>query len=212
MTESSGIPFRKQILGIIRMQVKSLLMMLLAGIFLVSASAAAQDRPVNKTKKTAVAKTQAGAKTAEAKKGGAEKGEAKAAGTRKETHEGFDPSRDAEKDIQLAIQKAQASGRKILIDVGGQWCVWCRMLDQFFRDNNDASELLSKNFEVVKVNYSPENKNEKVLSRYPKVAGYPHIFILDKDGNLLHSQNTAELEQGRGYSKEKIMEFLERYK
>lgn len=128
------------------------------------------------------------------------------------SHAQFDPSRDADKDIRAGIKEAGLSGKKVLLDVGGQWCIWCRRLDKFFEDNADANKLLQDNYVVVKVNYSPENKNEKVLSRYPKVAGYPHIFILDSKGNLIHSQNTGELESGKGYDKAKILAFLKKYK
>ncbi len=123
----------------------------------------------------------------------------------------FDPARDAAKDIEQAIQLAAASGRRVLLDVGGEWCVWCHRLDQLFIDNPDLAAFLEKNYVVVKVNWSKENKNEEVLSRYPKVAGYPHLFVLEADGSLLHSQDTAALEEGKGHSKQKVMAFLEEW-
>ena len=64
---------------------------------------------------------------------------------------------------------------------------------------------------MVKVNYSPENENEEVLSRYPEVAGYPHFFVLDGQGKLLHSQDTAELEKGKSYHARRFKRFLTRW-
>jgi hypothetical protein len=64
---------------------------------------------------------------------------------------------------------------------------------------------------VVPVNWSEETPNEKFLSRFPKVAGYPHLFVLDANGQLLRSQNTAELEQGRGYNLSKMAKFLQKW-
>jgi hypothetical protein len=58
------------------------------------------------------------------------------------------------------------------------------------------------------VNFSPDNENKAFLSRYPKVAGYPHLFVLDKTGKLLHSQDTALLESGKSYSRERMKAFL----
>jgi thiol:disulfide interchange protein len=123
----------------------------------------------------------------------------------------FDPARDAAKDIEQAVRLASASGRRVLLDVGGEWCVWCHRLDQLFADNPDLSAFLEKHYVVVKVNWSKENKNEEVLSRYPKVAGYPHLFVLEKDGSLLHSQETGALEEGKGHSKEKVLAFLKEW-
>ena len=48
-----------------------------------------------------------------------------------------------------------------------------------------------------------------MLSKFPKIKGYPHLFVLDKDGKLLHSQDTVLLEDGKSsYVLEKFKEFL----
>lgn len=129
----------------------------------------------------------------------------------KETREMFDPKRDAAKDIDAAIKSAQKSNKRILLDVGGEWCIWCRKLDQFFIDNKDCAEIVKKNFVVVKVNFSPENENKEVLSKYPKINGYPHLFVLDKSGKLLHSQDTGLLETGDHHDHDKVMTFLKKW-
>ncbi len=123
----------------------------------------------------------------------------------------FDPARDAEKDIADAVVEAQRTGRRVLLDVGGDWCIWCRRLDSLFAMNKDLSEFEHQKFVVVKVNWSKENKNEKVLSKYPPIPGYPHIFILGSDGKLLHSQNTGELESGNHHDRGKVLAFLKRW-
>ena len=120
----------------------------------------------------------------------------------------FDPSRDAAKDIADAVAEAKRSGRRVLLDVGGEWCIWCHKLDEFFEKNPDVAKLLHTNYVVVKVNFSPENKNEAVLSRYPEIAGYPHFFVLDETGKVLRSQNTGDLEEGDHHDREKVVAFL----
>jgi len=112
----------------------------------------------------------------------------------------FDPKRDAAKDIADAVAEANRTGKNVIIDIGGLWCVWCKYFDQFFDENVPLRDFRDQNYVVVKVNYSEENKNEKVISKYGKTPGYPHIFILDGKGKLLHSQDTSKLEQGKGYS------------
>ncbi len=120
----------------------------------------------------------------------------------------FDEKRDAAADIKLGVAEAKRSHRRVLLDVGGEWCIWCHRLDTLIMKNPDLSAFLNKNFVVVKVNYSKENKNEALLSQYPKIPGYPHLFVLDEKGKLLHSQDTSELEEGKGHSKEKVLAFL----
>jgi thioredoxin-related protein len=125
--------------------------------------------------------------------------------------EKFDPKRDSEKDLQDAITLAAKTNQRILLDVGGEWCSWCHKLDKFFQDNKDVSEFLHSNFIVVKINYSKENKNEKFLLKYPQVKGYPHLFILDSKGKLLHSQDTGALESGDHHDHDKVFNFLKKW-
>ena len=124
---------------------------------------------------------------------------------------GFDPARDPAKDVAAAAAAAQAQGKRVMVDVGGEWCVWCHILDGFIESNPDVRALVDENYVVVKVNWSRENKNEAFLSRWPAVNGYPHLFVLDASGKLLHSQDTGVLESGRGYDKAKFVEFLRKW-
>ncbi len=123
----------------------------------------------------------------------------------------FDPKRDSEKDIADAVKLATKQNKRILLDVGGEWCSWCHKLDKFFATNVEAGKILREKYVVVKVNFSPENKNEKVLSKFPAVKGYPHLFVLDKSGKLLHSQDTGELETGPEHDAAKVIPFLKKW-
>ena len=123
----------------------------------------------------------------------------------------YDPARDAAADINAAMAEAARTHRHVLLEVGGEWCIWCHYMDDFFAAHPELTMLREQNYVMVKINYSEENENQEVLSRYPKITGYPHIFILDAHGKLLHSENTAELEQGSSYNLKKFLSFLEQW-
>ena len=125
--------------------------------------------------------------------------------------EKFDPARDAAQDIREAVALAGRTGKHVLLDVGGEWCVWCRRLDTLFAMHPALEEFRQAHYVTVKVNWSKENRNEEVLSRYPAVKGYPHLFVLDAQGTLLRSQDTGALEKGKGHDPEKVMAFLKRW-
>ena len=131
------------------------------------------------------------------------------AGTKKEGP--FDPKRDAAKDIELGVKLAQKQNKNVILDVGGNWCPWCLKLDEFFKSNKEAASILKQSYVVVKVNMSPENENKEVLSRYPKIEGYPHLFVLDKEGKLIHSQDTGLLETGDHHDPAKVIPFLKKW-
>ncbi len=123
----------------------------------------------------------------------------------------FDERRDAAADVVYALTLANAEGKRVIVDVGGEWCPWCHVLDRFIARHDDVRALLDAKYIWVKVNYSPKNKNELLLSRWPKVTAYPHLFVLDASGALLHSQSSSEMEASKDYDKNKMLAFLERF-
>lgn len=129
-----------------------------------------------------------------------------------EAQEKFDPSRNPFNDLKTAVEFAQKFNKRILLDVGGEWCIWCHRIDAFMHNTKEVKTLLDDNYVVVKVNFSKENKNEKFLSTYPQIDGYPHFFVLDKNGKLLHSQSTGDLEKDKDYDKDKFIAFLSKWK
>ncbi len=124
----------------------------------------------------------------------------------------YDPARDPSADLQLAVTKASTEGKRILLDVGGEWCSWCHILDGYLEANADVRTAFAGSFVVMKVNWSDDNKNEAFLSGYPKIPGYPHFFVLAGDGSFVSSESTAELEQGDSYDKARMLAFAEKYR
>ncbi len=124
---------------------------------------------------------------------------------------GYDPTADPFVDLQQAVSEATGSGRRILLEVGGEWCIWSHYREDFLAGDAAVSQPLTRAFVVLKVNYSPENENSEFLSQYPQIPGYPHFFVLDTDGSFLHSQGTAVLELGRSYEPKKVLEFIRQW-
>jgi thiol:disulfide interchange protein len=124
----------------------------------------------------------------------------------------FDPARHSFKDLEAAKAEAQRSGRRILLDVGGNWCPWCHKLHAFWAAQPELKKVRDQGFVFLLVDFSKDHKNEAFLGQFPKVKGYPHLYVLDAQGKLLHSQGTGELEHEGGYSAEKIGLFLKSWK
>ena len=123
----------------------------------------------------------------------------------------YDPKRNAAQDVDEAIKEAQRTHRRILLEVGGEWCSWCHTLDGFFDAHPDLIQLRDRNFVTVKINFSEENENKDVLSRYGPIESYPHLLVLDTDGKLLLSKETGALESGKSYNLEKLIAFLKEW-
>ena len=124
----------------------------------------------------------------------------------------YDPARDPAEDLNQAIGIAQHEKKRIILELGGDWCIWCKHMDDFYTAHSELLQFRAEHYVLVKVNVSQENMNEGFLSRFPAAAGYPHIYILDSDGTFLHSQDTAELEDGAdSYVLAMFMAFLQKW-
>ncbi|MDE3201084.1 MAG: thioredoxin family protein [Acidobacteriota bacterium] len=123
----------------------------------------------------------------------------------------FDTKRDAVKDIQAAIAEAERTRKRIILYVGGDWCPYCAQLVMLYRADPTLLALRDRRFITVYVFYGPENRNEKALRRYGKVLGVPHYFVLNSNGELLHSQHLLELRTAGSYSPEKFRSFFEEW-
>jgi Thioredoxin-like len=124
----------------------------------------------------------------------------------------YDPSRNPAEDLKWAVIFAQRDNKRIMLELGGDWCIWCKHMDEFYTTHKDLLQFRADHYVLVKVNVSEENMNEQFLSQFPAAAGYPHIYILDRDSTFLHSQDTEQLEDGRdSYVPEVFMAFLQKW-
>ncbi len=123
----------------------------------------------------------------------------------------FDPARDPAADLETAKVEAQRGGKRIMLDVGGEWCSWCHLLDAFMEGDSEIRRFRDANYVWMKVNYSEDNENTAFLSRFPEIKAYPHLLVLDAEGELLHSQFTGELEKGKGYDRTRFFAFLKEW-
>ena len=122
----------------------------------------------------------------------------------------YDPSVDAMSEIIKAISIAKESNKHVFVKVGGNWCGWCKLYDKFSNSDEDIALIMRQEYITVLANWSPENRNLEAMNYLgrPQRFGYPVFIILDGNGNVLHTQDTALLEEGRGYNKNHVLRFL----
>ena len=125
----------------------------------------------------------------------------------------YNSNADAQKEVADAIQKASAEGKHVFLQIGGNWCPWCVKFHRFVDEDSEIKTLVRKSFEVVKVNYDQKNKNEKLLAKlgFPQRFGFPVFVILDGQGNRIHTQNSAFLEKGESYDRDRVIRFFKNW-
>lgn len=122
-----------------------------------------------------------------------------------------DYKRDADPwiDLKNAKERALKENKRILMIVGGEWCEWCLKLDKFLKNDRELLDIIEKNYIVIKI-YSLQTlePNQTFLIKLPLPKGFPFIYVLEKDGELLAAQETSSFESGNNYNKNKIKNFL----
>lgn len=125
----------------------------------------------------------------------------------------YHPEADAQKELQQAIALAQKENKHILLEIGGNWCGWCKLFHELTTSDETIKNYLSEHFIVLPINYSKENTNAEILEQldFPQRFGFPVFVILDEKGQRLHTQNSGYLEEGQGHSPKKVLEFLKHW-
>jgi thioredoxin-related protein len=126
----------------------------------------------------------------------------------------YDPTADPEKDIAIAVKKAKAENKFVLLQGGGNWCSWCIEFARFVKADPQLDSAINAGFIWYHLNYSKENKNEKTFFKYDYAQrfGFPVFIILNGNGERIHTQNSAYLEDGKkSYDKSKVLEFLKNW-
>ena len=125
--------------------------------------------------------------------------------------------------IDKAVAQAKKEGKFVICQLGGNWCVWCLRFADYISKDADISKIINDNYVYIHVNYNPrmaKSKDEAVAKRAAALMkrldkagrfGYPVFYVLDKDGKVLHIQDSGYLEEGQSYDKEKVMRFFKNW-
>jgi thioredoxin-related protein len=122
----------------------------------------------------------------------------------------YKPAENAKEAIGNEVKLAKKEKKHVFIQIGGNWCIWCARFNDLVTKDASIDSLISANYVVYHLNYSKENMNEELLAKYgyPQRFGFPVFLILDDNGKLLHTQNSAYLEKDKGYDREKVIGFF----
>ncbi|TMH66508.1 MAG: thioredoxin family protein [Betaproteobacteria bacterium] len=123
----------------------------------------------------------------------------------------YDETADAKADVKQALNAANKSQLPVLVIFGANWCKDCRALDQALSTGRN-SELVKREFRVVKVDVGNFDKNLDVAQAYgnPIKKGVPAAVVLSPDNKVLYATRLGELADARNMSETGIYDFFKR--
>jgi len=125
----------------------------------------------------------------------------------------FSDSADANADVEKAFAQARAQNKRVLIDLGANWCADCRIL-QALMDRPEVHGFLTANYAIAVVDVGRLNRNLQIPARFgvtDRLEGVPAILIADPDGKLVNAGQVFALVEARHMTPQDIVNWLARW-
>jgi thiol-disulfide isomerase/thioredoxin len=125
----------------------------------------------------------------------------------------FDESADANAAVANAFARAKAEHKRVLIDLGGNWCADCRILAGIMA-LPEVQRFLDAHYVVVSVDVGRFNRNLQIPARFgitERLEGVPSLLIANADGKLIDAGHIAALADARSMTPQAIADWLARW-
>ena len=123
----------------------------------------------------------------------------------------YDEQASANAGVDNAIARALKSGKRVLIDLGGNWCGDCIVLSNVMR-LPEVKAFIDAHYEVAIVDVGHFDKNLQVPARWgitKRLEGVPSVLIVDPvSGKLLDRGHIAALADARSMRPQAIADWL----
>ena len=127
----------------------------------------------------------------------------------------FDVSEDAMADVDAALARAGASGKRVLLVMGANWCHDSRALAGWL-ERPRIAQLVEREYELVFVNIgmpqTGDGHNLAVAHRFglKELPGTPNLLVLTADGTLVNPDTATTWRNAASRSEAAIFAELER--
>jgi len=126
----------------------------------------------------------------------------------------YKTNQDIRADVKIAIAKAKAEHKHVLIQWGGNWCPWCIRFHNLVTSEHRIDSIMNKDY-VYMLASVPKEKDKRDYNLYkefgyPVRFGFPVFVVLDGNGKQLVIQDSGLLEYAKapGYDTTKVLTFL----
>lgn len=124
----------------------------------------------------------------------------------------YSETANAKAQIAAARARARAGHKLLLVDLGGNWCLDCRILAGTM-DLPELQRFLARHYEIVTVDVGRFDKNMDIAAHYGLDGhfggGVPSVLIIDpKTDKLRNVGRTAALADARTLTPQALADWL----
>ena len=125
----------------------------------------------------------------------------------------YNEAANADAQVAAAFARAQKSHKRVLIDLGGNWCVDCIVLANFVR-LPEMRHFMEAHYEEVLVDVGRFNRNLQIPARFgitERLKGVPALLIVTPDGKLVNGDNIFATADAHSMTPQAIAAYLAKY-
>jgi thiol-disulfide isomerase/thioredoxin len=122
----------------------------------------------------------------------------------------YDEKADANAAYKAALAKAKSRGVPLLIDLGGNWCLDCRILAGVMH-RPARKRFLDAHYEMVAIDIGRMDRNQQIPKRYgiARLKGVPAVLIVDPvRDRLINRDRIFALADARSMTPQALAEWL----
>jgi thiol:disulfide interchange protein len=129
----------------------------------------------------------------------------------------YDPRADGERQLVAALTQAQRQGKRVLLNLGANWCGDSQAMYRLLRDDTKIARELSRHYVLVLVDVNRRDgppRNTALVARFgdPLARGIPVLLVLAPDGTLLNPDPAERLADSDHEQPAKVLAFLRQYR
>lgn len=110
--------------------------------------------------------------------------------------------------FEKTLAKARKTGKNVLVEFGGDWCVWSRRMEKVLASES-IERLLRRDFHYVRCFLGDDGEcpfPEEI--ELPEFDSVPYFVLMDGEGQLVASSATEDFELLWFYRKKKLLLLL----
>jgi len=125
----------------------------------------------------------------------------------------YDEAADAKAAVDAAFARARATHKRVLIDLGGNWCGDCRILAGVM-ELPAMHRFLAAHYEIVSVNVGRFDTNLQIPARFgftKRLLGVPTVLIATPNGKLVNGGDVFALADARHMQPQAVADWLAKW-
>lgn len=123
----------------------------------------------------------------------------------------FNKEANFAKELEVALSESRNSGKKIIVEFGGDWCIWSEKMFKVLQ-SSIFKKYIDKNFIFLRCYVGRDGECAYPANlELPSFTSVPFFTLLNADSEIVATQNTEVFEFFRLYNRFKLFYFFKRW-